>query len=142
MAAADATITRLETGDQGTFGRLQAGPLVLYTGELPWRDNRPSVSCVPAGTYRAAFTHSPRFGRHLYLVGPVAGRSGIRIHPANLCGDAALGFRSQLNGCIALGERLGHMAGQKALLLSAPAVRRLERYFGGRPFQLEIRDPA
>ena len=62
------------------------------------------------------------------------------MHPANLMGDASKGFRSQLNGCIALGERLGWMEGQKCILLSAPAVRRVETYFGGRPFLLEIRE--
>jgi hypothetical protein len=40
----------------------------LFSGELPWRDNAPSISCVPAGTYRAIFTNSPRFGRALYLL--------------------------------------------------------------------------
>lgn len=55
-------------------------------------------------------------------------------------GDANMGHRSQLNGCIALGERLGWIEGQKALLLSAPAMRRLEQHFGGAPFTLEIRD--
>lgn len=57
-------------------------------------------------------------------------------------GAADMGYKSQLNGCLALGERLGYMDGQKALLLSQPAVRRLESIFGGRPFELEIRDPA
>jgi hypothetical protein len=50
------------------------------------------------------------------------------------------GFRTQLNGCIALGERLGYIDKQKALLLSAAAIRRLEEYFGGRPFLLEIHE--
>ena len=55
-------------------------------------------------------------------------------------GDSKKGFRSQLHGCIALGERLGWIAGQKAVLLSQPAVRRLEAYFKGKPFMLEIRN--
>lgn len=141
MALSDAILQRFEESDQGTFGRLNAPSLSLYTGELPWRENAASISRVPAGTYRAVVTYSPRFGRGLYLLGPTDPRAGIRIHPANLMGDAEKGFRSQLNGCIALGERLGHMDGQKALLLSQPAVRRLESYFGGKPFGLEIRDP-
>jgi hypothetical protein len=138
----DATLERLETSDQGTFGRLYAHGVAFFTGELPWRDNAPSISCVPAGTYSCVFTHSPRFGRRLYLVDRVPARSGIRVHPANFMGDPRKGFRSQLNGCIALGERLGWMAGQKVVLLSAPAVRRLESILGGRPFELEIRDAA
>lgn len=137
----DAILQRSESGDQGTFGRFLARGLALFSGELPWRGNAPSVSCVPAGTYRCVLTYSPRFGRALYLVAPVPARAGIRVHAANLMGDAALGFKCQLNGCIALGERLGWMDGQKAVLLSQPALRRLESFFGGRSFQLEIRDP-
>lgn len=49
-------------------------------------------------------------------------------------------YRKQLNGCLAFGEKLGWIDGQKALLISAPAVRRVEEYFGGRPFTLEIVD--
>jgi len=49
-------------------------------------------------------------------------------------------LRSQLNGCIALGERKGWIDGQKALLISAPAIRRFEECFAGKAFTLEIRD--
>jgi hypothetical protein len=53
-------------------------------------------------------------------------------------GDDTMGYMKQLNGCIALGEKLGWMDGQKALLLSAPAVRRFEDHMGRVPFKLEI----
>lgn len=76
----------------------------------------------------------------MYLVDGVRARAGIRFHAANLAGDVNKGYKAQLNGCLALGERLGHIEGQKALLLSAPAMRRMERYFAGRPFTLEIRE--
>src|SRR3990167_11448855 len=135
----DATLTRLETSDQGTFGRFVAGRLGLFSGELPDHDNASNVSRIPAGTYRCVFSHSPRFGRNLYLVDSVPARAGIRLHTANLMGDNPP-YRRQLNGCIALGERLGWIEGQKALLLSAPAMRRAESYFSGRPFTLEIRE--
>ena len=141
MNTPNAILTRLESTDEGTFGQFVAGRLGLFSGELPDRGNAPSISRIdPPGVYTAGFTWSPRFARCLYLIGPVPGRSGIRMHPANLMGDASKGFRSQLNGCIALGERLGWMDRQKCLLLSAPAVRRVEAYFGGRPFTLEIRE--
>lgn len=135
----DALLTRFDYGDQGTFGRFSAKGIALYSGELPWRNNAPSISCVPAGTYRCIFTYSARFGRHLYLVGAVPARSGIRLHAANFMGAADMGFLSQLNGCISLGERLGWMDGQKALLLSAPAMRLAQDRFSGEPFLLEIR---
>jgi hypothetical protein len=142
----DAVIERLETGDQGTFGRIWTRGLSLFTGEQPWRDNASNVSCVPPApvaepeTYRVVWTFSPRFRRFMYLLLGTAPRSGIRKHPANLMGDRALGFRSHLNGCIALGERLGWLGGQKAILLSGPAVRRFESHMGHAPFLLEVRN--
>lgn len=135
-----AVLTREESTDQGTFGRLVADGLTLFTGELPWRDNAPNVSCIPIGFYKAAWTFSPAFKRMMYLILPVSGRSGIRIHPANLMGDKTMGFRSHLNGCIAMGKKIGWLAKQKAVLLSAPAVTELENFFDRQSFELEIRD--
>ena len=136
---ADALIERREAGDQGTFGLLTAGGLTLYTGELPDRGNAPSISCIPAGRYRVVWTWSPRFRRMTYRLLDVPSRSGVLIHSASLMGDAALGWRVQLLGCIAFGERLGWIDGQKALLLSRPAVRRFEEFMGRQSFELEIR---
>lgn len=136
-ATPNAILTRLETSDEGTFGKFVAGRLVLVCGELPWRDNEASVSCIPVGTYSCLWAFSPRFKRPMYLVDSVPSRVGIRFHAANLMG--AVPRRCQLNGCIALGEKLGWFDGQKALLQSAPAIRRLEEYFAGRSFTLEIR---
>lgn len=147
-----ALLLRRDRGDEGCFGTIEVPGLRLYTGELPWRDNASGVSCIPAGqVYRCAWTLSPRFRRFMYLVGEIVARAGIRKHAANLMGDVALGWRAQLNGCIALGERLGWMevAGadglvrrQKALLLSAPALRRFEARMRWLPFELEIQDAA
>ena len=135
-----AVLERLESSDHGTFGRLTMPGLSLFTGELPDRGNAPSISRIPAGIYPVRWTWSPRFKRFMYLVDEVPDRTGVRFHSANLMGDASLGFRCQLNGCIAPGERLGWMDGQKAVLLSAPAVRRFETLMNGKPFELEIRD--
>lgn len=74
----------------------------------------------------------------MYLLIGTEPRAGIRKHSANLMGDDAMGYRRQLNGCIAFGEKLGWIDGQKALLLSSPAVRRFETHMGHRPFTLEI----
>lgn len=130
-------LERLETSDQGTFGRVLVAGLMLYSGELPDRNNAPNVSCIPAGTYRGMWTFSPAFKRFMYLIAPVKARSGIRAHSANLMGLNPP-YRKQLNGCIAFGERLGWMDGQKALLLSAPAVRRFEEALNRETFEMEI----
>lgn len=133
-------LTRIETGDQGTFGRILARGVSFFTGELPWRENAANRSCIPAGRYPCAWTYSPRLRRFTYQLLNTTPRTGIREHAANLMGDVELGYRAQVAGCIALGERLGWMNGQKALLLSAPAVRRFEALMGKKPFDLEVID--
>lgn len=135
-----AVLTRTEEGNQGTFGTIHFGDTALFTGELPDRNNAPGVSCIPEGLYECLWTYSPAFKRKMYLVNNVEGRSGIRIHPANLMGDKSKGYKSHLLGCIALGERMGSIKGQKAVLVSRPAVTMLERYMDGEPFTLEIKN--
>lgn len=131
-------LKRLETGEEGTFGRLTYNDFSCFTGELRWDNNKPNVSCIPKGVYFCSWTFSERFKRMMYLVNNISNRGGIRIHPANLMGDDSRGFKRQLNGCIALGQKLGTIDGQKALLLSRPAVRQFEDAMQRRPFMLEI----
>ena len=140
MVLPHVVIERAESGDQGTFGQLYApNGFRRYTGELPDRGNAPNISRLePAGRYEAIWTYSPRFRRYMYILIGTAPRAGIRAHSANFMGDDTKGYRRQLNGCIALGERLGWMDRQKALLLSAPAVREFEMTMQRQPFQLEI----
>lgn len=131
-------LVRFDSGDQGTFAVLQFLGGSLFVGELPDRGNAPNLSRILPGLYRCVLTWSPRFRKYYYLLLDVAGRAGIRIHPANLMGDVRKKYRSQLNGCISLGERLGWIDGQKAVLLSAPAVRNFMTALGGQPFELEV----
>ncbi len=136
------SIRRLESTDEGTFGLLTMPGFRCYTLELPWRNNARRVSCVPVGSYRAAIAQSPRFGR-VYLLQGVPGRSAILIHPANVAGDKSMGYDSQLEGCIALGERVGALrnaAGklQRAVLVSRPAVRAFMSAAAGQPITVEI----
>lgn len=142
MSAAEPPLARLQRergDDQGTYGVLTAAGLAWNTLELPWRGNRRKLSCIPAGQYHCALVRSPRFGR-VYHVQDVPGRDAILIHAANLAGDALQGWKTHLQGCIALGERRGRLGGQKAVLVSAPAVRRFVAALEGAPFILEIAD--
>lgn len=129
-------LQRFTSTDQGTFGKLNH----WYTLELPWRNNAPSISCIPAGTYPVTWTWSPRLRKQTYRLLNVSGRSGILIHSSNFAGDTSLGFIAQLLGCISLGEKIGKMDGQMALLVSRPAVRAFEDLMRRNPFTLEIRD--
>jgi hypothetical protein len=123
---------------QGTLGRM-----VLPTGrawhslELPWRDNMRKLSCIPPGEYRCVIVRSPRFGR-VYGVTGVPGRSHILIHGGNLAGQIAQ-WKTHVQGCIVLGERRGAIEGQRAVLVSQPAVRAFRAAMQDRPFILEVR---
>lgn len=131
---------RFKTSDQGTFGKIIIGEKCLYTGELPWRENKTNISCIPCGTYKCMFTFSPRFKRMMCLiVDKSKKRSGLRIHSANFMGDKSKGYLSQLNGCISLGEKFGTLNGQEAILLSTPAIRYFESLYKNKIFNLEIK---
>jgi hypothetical protein len=131
-------LSRFETSDHGTFGRCVVHGEPFFSGELPDRHNIANWSCINAGDYAVVWTWSPRFKRMMYLLRGTDPRVGIREHPANLMGDRAQGYLAQLNGCIALGHKLGWIDRQKALLVSAPAVRRFETLLERKPFRLSI----
>ncbi len=110
-------ITREESTDLGTFSKgVLDGDLEWDFLELPWRDNLPTISCVPPGSYLATLFHSQHFGRTVYQVHDVPGRDAIEIHPANWAGDRALGYHSDLRGCAAPGTARGELVTPKGTL--------------------------
>lgn len=133
-----ASLERRESTAQGTIGVFRLGKLKFFTAELPWRENDPDLSCIPTGIYRCVWSWSHHLYRFGYEVTYVSGRSGIRIHPANLMGDVTQGFKAELKGCIALGEKVGFINGQRALMLSKLAVGRFEDAMAGQSFGLAI----
>ncbi len=79
---------------EGTNGKiLSQGRRIVYTIELPWKNNHTQVSCIPEGRYELKERWSPKFLRHLQVM-DVKDRDYILIHPAN---DAL----HELKGCIA-----------------------------------------
>lgn len=137
MSVPRVLILRDPSTDQGTPGVLVSESFGCRTLELPWLDNLSKRSCIPAGVYRCAIVNSPRFGR-VYHVQNVPGRSAVLIHPGNWAGQIPQ-WRTHVQGCIVLGERAGTLSGQRAVLVSKPAVRRFMAAMGGRPFDLEVR---
>ena len=87
-----------------TIGRLNYGEFQCWTLELPWRDNRRNVSCVPVGTYNARKYDSPKHG-NVILLDDVPERTWIEIHAAK--------YVSQLLGCIAVGESFKFIDGDE-----------------------------
>lgn len=132
-------LTRYITSDEGTFGVLRTPDgASWFSLELPWKDNKRQVSCIPEGTYTAKIRNSPRFGK-VYHLQNVKDRSYILIHSGNYAGDESKGYKSHVEGCILLGKRVGTLDGQRAVMLSKPAIREFMDSLNGSPFELEIK---
>ena len=135
------TIQRLSSTDQGTRGLLLMDGFWCHTLELPWRDNRPNVSCIPPGEYPLRKVRARRAiggRRDLYLVEDVPGRSGILIHAGNFAGDSEKGYKRNSWGCPLLGLHAGVLNGQRAVLASRQAVREFMAIADGRDGVLTI----
>jgi hypothetical protein len=144
------TLTR-EQGDdsQGTFGSWVSDTGVcVRTIELPWRMDKPDISCIPEGVYTVRWLFSQKHG-WCYHILAVPGRTYCEIHAANLAGDISLGYVSQLEGCISVGFSKylfraddGYPAGNKdqlGVLESHPALEMIQKDLGVADFQLTIK---
>ena len=95
------------------FGYAQ-GRFLCHTIELPWMDNKRSISCIPEGQYEVIPRISKKFNNHL-LVKDVKKRGLILIHAAN---DAM----KELEGCIA---PVSYVGGLGKGTQSKPALQKL-----------------
>ena len=126
-----ATLFRHHESADGTWGVLCSDGYAALSLELPWRDNRPNISCIPFGCYVTVWDYSPTFERFTYRVTDVPERDGIRIHGANRIGE--------LRGCIALGYNTYRDDNNLwAIYHSADAIRDLENHFDTKPWILEV----
>jgi hypothetical protein len=123
----DIDLIRVEsTPESGTFGTLLAhSQIVCLTLELPWRDNARGNSCIPPGHYRLLkrdmWSRRSKLGYTWEIICPP--RTAILWHPANLS--------TQLEGCIAPGHRIGELDGQRAILDSTSAFRKVKAILQG-----------
>lgn len=129
---------RLQRSDQGTEGMLTVDDFNCKTLELPWRNNQPQISCIPAGEYNVEIRLSNKYGR-IYWVRKVPDRTYILIHSGNFAGDISKGFKSHVMGCILLGKKRGFLGGQVAVLNSRIVVREFMETMDYQPFMLRIR---
>lgn len=130
------TLTRLISDTTHTEGSLLVAGETFATMELPWRDDLPDVSCVPAGEYELYPYLSPEKGLvyrlhnpALKVIGigavPPGNRSAVEIHNGN--------FPRQSLGCILIGRRPGILLDPKtdtqepAILESDAALSDLRR---------------
>lgn len=107
------------------------GTKTLGSLELPWKDNKQSISCIPKGTYKVTTTYSSKYKKDMWLINDVPNREGVRIHGGN--------YYFQIEGCILLGlsredinndGKLDVVNSQKAISLA--------KYYLGKEFELEI----
>lgn len=66
---------------------------ICFSIELPWKENRRKISCIPEGRYSISKRFTEKRGWHL-IVNGVPNRSEILFHPAN-------NAQKELQGCIA-----------------------------------------
>lgn len=134
----DIFIFRVNRSDQGIEGILTIPALKFssYSLELPWRDNRPNVSCIPPGTYPLAWRISRRF--KAYHIKNVPSRSAILIHSGNFAGDIEKGFKTHVQGCVLLGRKFGKLQGQRAVLSSRNTVKEFNALLEGRTARITI----
>lgn len=103
---------------KGTFGEFSMSGLRFFTVEREWLDNKPGISCVPAGEYKLVPHSSRKYPETWALVNHDLGvyhwhdskaiRYGILLHKAN--------YASELEGCIAIGKYLGVVQDERKTL--------------------------
>ena len=108
----------------GTFGLLEHEEWSCFTVERPWRQNKPTISCIPAGLYPLKlgtfYSGDGPGGKPdypAYELLNVPQRAQIKIHKANLATD--------VEGCIGVGMGLGSMGGKWAVVNSILAYDQL-----------------
>lgn len=128
------TLLRAAQSEHGTFGVLVRDDLVPFalTLELPMRDNKKDVSCIPDGTYRCEPFASPTKGKVFKLVG-VPGRTNVELHSGNIMSDSL--------GCILVGEAFEPIKGQDGIAYSRDAYAELLTLTNWQSFDLTIIDP-
>ena len=131
-------IIRVETDDMGTIGVLATQKFCAYTLELPWRDNLPFKSCIPSGTYLASVDPTVIIGkRKVIRLQDVKNRWDILLHVGNYAGDKELLYKSDVSGCICVGNGKDDN-GQKMITESRDAMDELLALIGDDTVKIEI----
>ena len=101
MIVSKLLLERYSHGEKQTIGSLfgvtNMSSVVFQcdTLELPWRDNKKNISCIPTGVYKVKKRYSEKHKNHLHITG-VTGRSYILIHSGN--------YNTHTLGCVLVGE--------------------------------------
>ncbi len=120
-------LTRLTGNSKQTTGSLIVHGNIknharFTTIELPYLANKPFVSCIPSGNYKAKKVISQTFGWCIQILN-VPNRSGILLHYGN--------FYTNSKGCILIGESFSHINADKQVDItnSRKSIVRLTSFF-------------
>jgi hypothetical protein len=109
-------IVRTLSNATGTYGAMLIdGAPFAATVEQPWNGNAPGHSCIPIGDYRLLPYDSAAHGRTVVFHNPALGIFGTpaMIPPGlpgrSLCEIHSANWPFQLEGCVAVGERLADL---------------------------------
>jgi hypothetical protein len=123
-------LVRDDQDDVRTLGAMFDGEeRVVETLELPWRDNKRGISCVPEGTYECKLAFSPSRKYDVYWLQDVPGRQDVQIHIGN--------FPKDIRGCILLGTARG----KNSVNSSKAAFNKFMARMSGKDFTLTIEKP-
>lgn len=105
----------------------------LLTLELPWKDNLPTLSCIPEGEYLCNRRKSSKTNSdYTYEVLNVPERSGVLFHWGNTTRDT--------EGCILVGNAIGSIGVTPVILDSKSGFLKFMAFMQGAPqFQLNIK---
>lgn len=128
------SIVRVSSIAEGTFGvLLQDGVPFAVTAELPWKQNQPKISCIPAGAYTCKRIKSPKFGETFEITN-VPNRSHILFHAGNIPLEDSL-------GCILVAEQFEMVDGKLGIQQSRKGLSELHfKLIGFNSFELEIKN--
>ena len=128
-----AELIRLEESEHGTIGVLKIDKEVFcVTLEPPDKENVRNVSSIPAQQYLCRPRQSEKFGK-TFEVTNVPGRTDVLFHAGNVV--------THTEGCILLGESVGKLKGQRAVLNSGNTFKSFMEKIGlGETFHLTIRE--
>jgi hypothetical protein len=101
----------------------------MYTLELPWKNNKPNISCIPTGKYTLEPILSPSKGQCFNISCPA--RKYILMHSGNVLGDS--------RGCLLVGLSTGYLKEEYAVLTSRKAMQMLLTYIQ-EPTELVIKN--
>lgn len=122
-------LVRFFQNNVATLGVIKVNDLHLpiFTLELPWRDNKDDISCIPVGQYKIIPHHSAKYPDTFEIVG-VPGRDAILIHIGNYPRDT--------KGCVLVG--MGILPDQPMINNSGTALKYLHSLIDGKENDLEI----